>query len=371
MKIFLFLFQLLTSTLALFNSNSLAQLLLLNQYGSSNHQRTCRFVRYPRDGGLPGRRCRRNQNNNDIFRLALFSALTPTPTPIIITPSPSPTPTGNGSFPDSMTLERQTLNGSETVSVGSLDLGDYVRCLQATKGPRTARPELGWCKVVNWIHNENVDKMFEQLFFVGDDGKEHTIAATSAHLIWKSMDNTRKGTADPRKISIANSMFVPISTIQPGDVIMFEHNNKWEYRTVTAHRKASMFGVRNPSLTDGGLPIVNGVLATTTATGYRGGHWGTYFQYIWMQDWKFCNITAPFNNYFGHTLSQAQRKGLVKVEPECLISKIVKDMDHGVDVTDFNSYDAFVKAYVLSCIEKQIPSMSDLANLLANSTQLG
>lgn len=65
-------------------------------------------------------------------------------------------------------------------------------------------------------------------------------------------------------------MFVPISSVNPGDVIIHEVDGKWTYRTVVEHRKEQMNGVRNPSFTDGGLPLVNGVLGTTSASGKRG-----------------------------------------------------------------------------------------------------
>lgn len=65
-------------------------------------------------------------------------------------------------------------------------------------------------------------------------------------------------------------MFVPIGAVAAGDVIIHEVDGKWTYRTVVEHRQAPMDGVRNPSFTDGGLPLVNGVLGTTSASGWRG-----------------------------------------------------------------------------------------------------
>jgi len=65
-------------------------------------------------------------------------------------------------------------------------------------------------------------------------------------------------------------MFVPIMDVNPGDVIIYEHDNQWSYHNVTAHRREEMAGIRNPGFSDGGLPIVSGVLATTSVTTYRG-----------------------------------------------------------------------------------------------------
>lgn len=352
----LILFQLLTSTLAVLSPNIFTSLLLLNQYGGSSHRRgDCRFVVYPRDGGPPRRRCRRS-NNNDLFRLALFSALTPSPAP-----APAPPPPPPGCFPDAMTIERQTKGGgSETISVANLTLGDNVRCLKAPRGPRTVNPGLGWCKLVSKNHDSNSSEMYDQLLFVDKSGEEQMIAATGSHLVWRSTDTTLKGTVNPAKISIDNSMFVPIAEVNPGDVIIVERDNQWEYRTVTDHRVEYMKGLRNPQVEGGGLPIVNGVLATTSVTTYRGGHWGAYFQYIWMKDWKFSNTSDVFWDYRSHPFSLAQKKNGVKVDLDCLMDHLFEDTDKGIDVTDFNNYDAYVKAYLLPCVQKQIPTLLDL-----------
>jgi len=103
-----------------------------------------------------------------------------------------------------MTLERQTEDGSEVVSVADLTLGDNVRCLFAPKGPRTVAPELGWCKFEVRGHNSNSSMMYEQLLFLDDQGEERMIAATGSHMLWRSTDTTLKGTVDPKKISLQN-----------------------------------------------------------------------------------------------------------------------------------------------------------------------
>lgn len=261
-----------------------------------------------------------------------------------------------------MTLERQTEAGSEVVSVANLTLGDNVRCLKATKGPRTASPELGWCKFTVRGHNSNTSMMYQQLLFFDDEGEERMIAATDTHMVWRSTDTTLKGSVDPKKISLQNDMFVPISSVNAGEVIIYEHDNQWSYRTVTERRQETMDGIRNPSFTDGGLPIVNGVLATTSVTTYRGGHWGAYFQYIWNEDSKFNDTSEVFWDYRNHPFSLAQRKGLIKVDLDCLMDHLFEDMDKGVDVSNFKSYGDYVEAYLFPCVD-HMPSLVDVGKM--------
>lgn len=262
-----------------------------------------------------------------------------------------------------MLFERQTEEGSEMVPVLNLTLGDNVRCLKAARGPRTTTPEMGWCKFIVRGHNLDTPLMYDQVLFVDERGQQQMIAATKDHLVWSSPDTTLKGTVDPKKIPIQNGMFVPISSIIAGDVIIHESDGVWSYRTVTEHRVESMDGIRNPSFNDGGLPLVNGVLATTSANFYRGGHWGTYFQNLWNQDLKFSNSSQAYYDAKAHPFSVAQKKGFLKVDVDCLVDQVLEDLDNGIDGSLLPSYEEFAKIYVLPCIG-ELPSLADVGEVL-------
>lgn len=105
-----------------------------------------------------------------------------------------------------MMFERQTEEGSEMLSVVNLTLGDNVRCLKAARGPRTAVPEIGWCKFIVRGHNLDSAIMYDQLYFFDERGQQQMIAATHDHLLWSSQDTTLKGVVDPSKISVQNGL---------------------------------------------------------------------------------------------------------------------------------------------------------------------
>lgn len=91
------------------------------------------------------------------------------------------------------------------VSVANLTVGDYVRCLKAPQGPRTAILAMGWCKFVARGHDSNSSALYHQLFFLDGKGKQRMLAATPDHLIWKSTNRTLSGTVHPSNISVENS----------------------------------------------------------------------------------------------------------------------------------------------------------------------
>jgi hypothetical protein len=331
----LLLFAFLGSALAAFG-DIFTQFLLMDRYGRNNNndRRQCRWVAWAQRY-----RCHREENNNGLAALALYSLLKP--------PAPAPTP---GCYPNYATFERQTSTGDfETVHANELVIGDKVKCLKAPLGPATTNPELGLCRFMSDAHNTNDTILYEQIYYE-EDGETKMMALTQLHQLWRSHDRTLQGPIDAKAIAIQNKNFGSAINVSVGDVIVaLDRNNVLQYRTVTDRRLEFMDGVHNPYFSDGGLPIVNGVVSTTTPTS-RTGHWDLYFTEIWQDDAKFTDAEAVHDAWWEHPFYVGQRNGSIIVDNEgCFVPHIIADLKKGVDVSNYDSYDAFAKVYMMPC----------------------
>jgi hypothetical protein len=275
-------------------------------------------------------------------KLALLSLLRPSTT------AQTPPVTG-GCFPDYATFERQTATGFETIHVTELVIGDKVKCLKAPLGPATVAPELGVCRYISFGHDSAEAREFEQIYYE-EDGERKMLALSDNHMLWRSQDKTLQGPADANAISVQNSAFDVATSVKAGDVIVvLDRNNVLQYRTVIEHRQEIMNGVRNPYFDDGGLPIVNGVLTTTTASP-RGGHWGRYYKQIWEDRTKLQDGKAAHRAFKDHPLMVGESDGQVIVDNEgCFLPRIISDLKKGIDIANYNSFHEFAKVYVAPC----------------------
>jgi len=232
-----------------------------------------------------------------------------------------------------------------------LALGDEVKCLKAQMGPETESPEVGFCKFVSRGHNSNDTIPYHEITFM-DNGEKKTLAMSGWHLLWATKADVAEEPIKMQDLKISNEMMVPIDTVFPGDVIVVESNNKLHYRKVISRVEKNISGINEPSFLDGGLPFVNGVLATTTSRTQYGGHWGSYFKKNWFHDDKFVDPDAAYWAFVGGPLFVADFDRKINVDNECFIKRILDDKKKGVDVSNFSAYEgSFAEVYVMPCVQ--------------------
>jgi len=283
------------------------------------------------------RRCP-NRHDLDLLPLMAFSPMTPA--------------VGVGCFPDAATFQRQTRSGSfDRVRPKELHLGDKVKCLRAPLGPATDKPEVGVCKFVSKGHTTGDIVPYHEIAYTAENGEEKLVAMTSHHMMWATKDRIPLGPVNPKNIEVANDMLVSIENVGVGDVIIVENNNVLEYHRVTAHYEKNMTGINNPVFLDGGLPFVNGVLATSTARPNWGGHWGSYYKSYWLHDDKFTDPDAARLTFKKGPLYAGELAGNITVDNTCFLKKIVADLKDGIDISNYKSYDGgFAEVYVTPCV---------------------
>jgi len=320
-------------------------LLLLNQnYGGQRH---CH--RNPITLKL---HCRRQDTTEDTeWKMATYLELTKMP------PKPPPTP---GCFPNYATLERETPDGSfEVVPIGSLADGDKVKCLAAA-GPWTTNPEFGVCEMVARGHQDTASLEYVQLEYV-IDGQLKMVAMTPTHFLWSTTDRTKKGPVDPHDIDISNPSFVPSQNVMTGDVIIvFDKNEIPTYVPVRAHFLKNMTGIHDPQLNNGGIPVVNGVLVTTTVSSLpldQIGHWVSYYNNVWRTDSKFANATMFGEDFFAYETGPwhtGMQNGTLSFDINCFLNHIRTDESNGIDVTNFNNWNSYYEVYVEPCTQPAV-----------------
>jgi len=311
---------------------------LLNNYGNQQVRRR-RCHRNP----WGERRCSRNDDSDyDLLEWLLSFK---------VIPGVTTTTTTFVCFPGSAMFERQLSNGEyEQVRVTNLTVGDHVKCLKAPQGPLTTEPQVGSCRHVSVGHNEPDAALYEQIFYMDETGNKKVLALSNDHMLWSSADRSLPE-GPVASVNISNAMFVPAGTIQPNDlIIVLDSNNQMHYRKVIAHQVRHMDGIHNPMLLDGGMPFVDGVLATTSAVATQGGHWVNYYKRIWRQDAKFVDPAAEVKAYMAHPWFQGEQTGKIRIDNECFLERIVSDLKQGVDVTDYTNYTVFGEVYIAPCV---------------------